>query len=44
MGSSGVSYGRDPLFVEIAVLSTESTILAKSVYLSCSATEAPPAV
>ncbi len=27
---SGVSYRRDPRFVEIAVLSTESTILAKS--------------
>ncbi len=29
-GGSGVSYGRDPRFVEIADLSTESTILAKS--------------
>ncbi len=29
-GGSGVFYGRDPRFVEIAVLSTESTILAKS--------------
>ncbi len=29
-GGSGVSYGRDLRFVEIAVLSTESTILAKS--------------
>ncbi len=26
----GVSYGRDPRFVEITVLSAESTILAKS--------------
>ncbi len=26
----GVSYGRDPRCVEIAVLSTESTIVAKS--------------
>ncbi len=29
-GDSGVSYGLDRRFVEIAVLSTESTILAKS--------------
>ncbi len=29
-GGSGVSYGRDPRFVEIAVLSAGSTILAKS--------------
>ncbi len=28
-GGSGVSYGRDPRLVEIAVLSTESTILVK---------------
>ncbi len=43
-GGSGVSYGRYPRFVEIAVLSTESTILAKSGLRSRSATEAPPAV
>ncbi len=30
-GDSGVSYGRDPRLFEIVVISTESTILAKSV-------------
>ncbi len=43
-GLSGVSYVRDPRFVEIAVLSTESTILAKSGCRSRSDTDAPQAV